>query len=85
MISDGVVKLTRNGVFLTGDVDEQLNRLKDSWPENPSEDDLDGFGAWFLAEAINDGLIQVIRSILSGGEMNVPFIRAESAIASEYA
>ena len=51
LMSEGVVKLASNGVFLTGDIDEQLNRLKESWPENPSEDDLDGFGMWFLAEA----------------------------------
>ncbi|AIO39721.1 hypothetical protein DM40_4712 [Burkholderia cenocepacia] len=51
LMSDGVVKLARNGVFLTGDVDEQLNRLRNVWPENPSEDDLDGFGMWFLTEA----------------------------------
>lgn len=33
----------------------------------------------------NDGLIQVIRSILKGGETKVPLASAASAIPSEYA
>ncbi|WP_334043429.1 DUF596 domain-containing protein [Burkholderia ambifaria] len=51
LMSTGVLKLASNGAFLGGDIDEQINLLRDAWPENPGEDDLDGFGMWFLAEA----------------------------------
>lgn len=48
---EGDIKLAYNGVFLSGSVSDQLNALKAAWPEEPGEDDLDGFGFWFLAEA----------------------------------
>ncbi|WP_369804645.1 DUF596 domain-containing protein [Cupriavidus sp. YR651] len=38
-------------MFLTGGIQDQLDLLRSSWPEEPNEDDLDGFGLWLLTEA----------------------------------
>ncbi|WP_164979838.1 DUF596 domain-containing protein [Pseudomonas aeruginosa] len=40
-----------DGLFLVGTIQDQLNVLKDAWPEYSGEDDLDGFGLWFVTEA----------------------------------
>ncbi|KHK62961.1 MULTISPECIES: DUF596 domain-containing protein [Pseudomonas] len=47
----GHLKLGSNGKFLSGDVDEQIDALRSAWPICPEEDDLDGFGFWFLTTA----------------------------------
>ena len=47
----GDIKLACDGTFLSGSIPDQLNILKAAWPKEPGEDDLDGFGFWFLAEA----------------------------------
>lgn len=31
-----------------GDIEEQIDLIKLAWPVDPEEDDLDGFGFWFL-------------------------------------
>lgn len=46
----GDIKLACHGTFLTGSISDQLNILKAAWPKESGEDDLDGFGFWFLAE-----------------------------------
>lgn len=51
LMSKGHLKLARDGVYLVGNVQDQLNVLKAAWPDSPGEDDLDGFGLWFLTEA----------------------------------
>ncbi|WP_411861012.1 DUF596 domain-containing protein [Pseudomonas sp. PDM13] len=48
---EGDIKLACDGVFLVGPISDQLNVLRAAWPLEPSEDDLDGFGLWFLSEA----------------------------------
>lgn len=45
------IRLAHDGLFLVGSIHDQLDLLKDSWPEEPDEDDLDGFGLWFITEA----------------------------------
>lgn len=47
----GDIKLACDGVFLVGSISDQLNVLRAAWPLEPGEDDLDGFGFWFLEEA----------------------------------
>lgn len=42
------IKLVRDEIFLSGSIDEQLDELRKGWPVHPEEDDLDGFGMWFL-------------------------------------
>lgn len=51
LMSEGHLKLAHDGVFLQGCIQDQLAALKGAWPDNPGEDDLDGFGLWFLTEA----------------------------------
>lgn len=51
LMLEGHLKLAHDGVLLGGNVQEQLGVLKDAWPDHPGEDDLDGFGLWFLTEA----------------------------------
>lgn len=51
LILEGNVRLAYDGLFLAGTIQDQLNLLKDAWPEEPGEDDLDGFGLWFITEA----------------------------------
>ncbi|MEE9684278.1 DUF596 domain-containing protein [Lelliottia amnigena] len=49
-----VIKLAKNGIFLTGTLSEQLALVHHSWPPYSSEDeddDLDEFGLWFLVKA----------------------------------
>jgi len=54
LMTAGQVRLACNGVYLTGTVEEQLQCLKDAWPQADSDDeldDLDETGFWFLAKA----------------------------------
>lgn len=51
MMNDGYLMLAAQGVFLKGSVDSQLRLLRDVWPASPGDDDLDGFGLWFLSDA----------------------------------
>lgn len=45
------IRLAHDGLFLVGTIQDQLDVLKEAWPEEPGEDDLDGFGLWFITEA----------------------------------
>ncbi|WP_218278094.1 DUF596 domain-containing protein [Pseudomonas sp. OV226] len=47
----GNLKLALNGEYLSGSVNEQIEIIKLAWPICPEEDDLDGFGFWFLTTA----------------------------------
>jgi hypothetical protein len=51
LIEQGKIKLACDGEFLSGAKGDQVDLLKDAWPNNPGEDDLDGYGYWFLIEA----------------------------------
>ncbi|WP_363800459.1 DUF596 domain-containing protein [Lysobacter firmicutimachus] len=51
LLSDGWVKLAREGELLAGDSYGQLELLRTAWPNDPGADDLDGFGHWFLIDA----------------------------------
>lgn len=51
LINKGKIKLAYEGKGLLGGACEQVDILKDVWPNNPGEDDLDGYGYWFLIEA----------------------------------
>lgn len=51
LLREGKARLATDGVFLSGDWREQLLFISEAWPENPGEDDLDGFGLWFLTDA----------------------------------
>lgn len=44
----GHLKLASDGKFLSGDATEQIDVLRRAWPICPEEDELDGFGFWFL-------------------------------------
>lgn len=53
-LKGGQIRLAGNGHFLTGSVEEQLQRLADAWPSPDSDDesdDVDDTGLWFLAKA----------------------------------
>ncbi|MCP1616115.1 MULTISPECIES: DUF596 domain-containing protein [Pseudomonadaceae] len=47
----GHLKLASESFFLDGSVQDQLHILREAWPDTPGEDDLDGFGIWFLTDA----------------------------------
>ncbi|PVZ84723.1 hypothetical protein C9426_22340 [Serratia sp. S1B] len=54
LLSDKVIKLATNGVFLSGTVEQQIQILQSAWPPYPSkdeDDDLDEYGMWFLVKA----------------------------------
>lgn len=51
LMLEGDVRLAHDGLFLVGTIQDQLNVLKEAWPKEPGEDDLDGFGLWFITEA----------------------------------
>ncbi|MEN7530752.1 DUF596 domain-containing protein [Cupriavidus sp. DL-D2] len=51
LMSAGVVRLGSGGIMLAGSEEDQLALLRPSWPTEPNEDDLDGFGMWFLTDA----------------------------------
>jgi len=45
------LNLAVDGEFLSRSIIDQLDRIRFFWPENPKEDDLDGFGMWFRTDA----------------------------------
>ncbi|MDR6644561.1 hypothetical protein J2X57_003804 [Luteibacter sp. 1214] len=45
------MSLARNGILLEGSLDEQVSSFLRLWPIDPSPDDLDGIGLWFLTVA----------------------------------
>lgn len=47
----GHLKLASESCFLDGSVQDQLHILRKAWPDTLGEDDLDGFGIWFLTDA----------------------------------
>lgn len=51
LVIEGDVRLAKDDVYLSGTIDDQLDLLKKSWPNNPGEDDLEGIGLWFLVDA----------------------------------
>jgi len=51
LLDEGHVKLAHDGKFLGGTIKEQIEVLRMAWPKFPGEDDLDGFGYWFLIDA----------------------------------
>ncbi|QQB36366.1 DUF596 domain-containing protein [Achromobacter deleyi] len=51
LMMEGNLRLAHDGNFLVGSVEDQLNVLREAWPKELAEDDLDGFGLWFITEA----------------------------------
>lgn len=51
LLRERKVKLASDGRTLEGDWREQLLFISKAWPESPGEDDIDGFGLWFLIDA----------------------------------
>jgi hypothetical protein len=51
LLSEGAVSLARNGILLEGSLEEQVSSFLRLWPIDPSPDDLDGIGLWFLTVA----------------------------------
>jgi hypothetical protein len=51
LLEDGDIKLAHGGAYLEGSLASQLESLKEAWPADPGEDDIDGIGLWFLAYA----------------------------------
>jgi hypothetical protein len=53
LLNEEKIKLAKNGVFLSGTVEQQIKTLKAAWPPYPYEDendDLDEYGMWFLVK-----------------------------------
>ncbi|WP_266158482.1 DUF596 domain-containing protein [Dyella silvatica] len=51
LMVDGHLKLAADGKCLAGSIDEQIDVIKSAWPMSPEDDELDGFGLWFLMGA----------------------------------
>lgn len=51
LLEAGTVSFARNGVLLDGSSELQVQRMLHLWPAEPSPDDLDGMGLWFLTAA----------------------------------
>lgn len=51
LMLEGRVKLAHDGIFFQGTPRDQIDMLRAAWPEDPGEDDLDGFGFWFLTKS----------------------------------
>lgn len=50
MLKAGRVRFAAHGKLCEGDLDHQIEELKRVWPTNLEEDQLDGFGLWFLTD-----------------------------------
>lgn len=50
MLESGRVKLAAEGKLRDGDIPSQMAALRRVWPSRPEEDQLDGFGLWFLVD-----------------------------------
>lgn len=48
LMLEGHLKLASDGNYLSGSIDEQISIIALAWPVHPEEDELDGFGFWFL-------------------------------------
>ena len=49
----GKIKLAANRAFLSDSIEQQIEKLQAAWPPYPSndeDDDLDGYGMWFLVK-----------------------------------
>ncbi|MCG9060226.1 DUF596 domain-containing protein [Laribacter hongkongensis] len=54
------LRLAKHGEFLSGDIDDQLNKLFSAFPEN--EDDMDiggGEGVWFFTDGCPAGAVWI--------------------------
>ncbi|MDX6917449.1 DUF596 domain-containing protein [Pectobacterium carotovorum] len=54
LIAEGRIRLASQGAYLQGEVRHQVDRLRNAFPPNESNDecdDVDEFGLWFLAKA----------------------------------
>ncbi|WP_081302269.1 RHS repeat-associated core domain-containing protein [Gilliamella sp. Nev3-1] len=61
LIKDGHIRLARNGIFLSGTIEEQINSIKNIWPPYPpdnEDDDLDDVGMWFYVK-LNCGIVWI--------------------------
>ena len=50
MLRSGRLKFAARGELCTADIASQLDALRAAWPASPEEDQLDGFGLWFLID-----------------------------------
>lgn len=50
MLGSGRVRVAAQGKLCDGDIPSQITALKRVWPSKLEEDQLDGFGLWFLTD-----------------------------------
>lgn len=54
LLNDKKIKLAKDGIFLSGTIEQQIQVIQAAWPPYPCKDendDLDEFGMWFLVKA----------------------------------
>lgn len=54
LLNNKKIKLAKDGVFLPGTIEQQIQLIQAAWPPYPckdEDDDLDEFGMWFLVKA----------------------------------
>lgn len=52
LLQEGKLRLAKDGVFLTGSVDEQAAKFEASFPTSDADVDLGGAGTWFLLMSV---------------------------------
>lgn len=62
MLTDGRMRLAKNGQFLQGTIEEQVNMWSDSFPSSEeSQDNIGGIGTWFFMDECPAGVVLVYR------------------------
>lgn len=60
LMSDGRLRLAKNGQFLVGSIDEQLEKLKKVFPESEeSQKGIGGISTWFFMDQCPAGAVWV--------------------------
>ncbi|MDB0524422.1 DUF596 domain-containing protein [Ralstonia solanacearum] len=66
LLQEDKLRLAKDGVFLTGSVDEQAAKFEASFPTSDADVDLGGAGTWFFTDECPAGAVWVTRG--SAGE-----------------
>ena len=62
LMSDGRLRLAKNGQFLVGSIDEQLERFKEAFPKSEeSQKEIGGISTWFFMDECPAGAVWVYK------------------------
>lgn len=62
LMLDGRLRLAKNGSFLLGSIDEQLDKLKNAFPESEeSQKEIGGVTTWFFMDECPGGAVWIYK------------------------